>query len=214
MPTRETEETENGQSRRYGSDRARRNGPTRRNGTTRRDGPCARERCFFQPWEISPTSRNETFKESVIRITQFEKCPPRLMEVRTRCHCQVRVNKCACVSSVSDRFKHGKRCLPLPTYSDHFRFSSSTSEMNPMERFRSNLKVACQLKIAPEVWFATGLAEYCCHLSSYYQVDSYAIVLALINGIATSCRSTYINRASHFLVPCNRFNLLVARSGQ
>jgi hypothetical protein len=88
------------------------------------------------------------------------------------------------------------------------------TEMNPMERFRANLKVACKLKIEPETWFSTDLAQYCHHLASYYQVDGHAMALAVINGVATTCRSTYINRASHFLVPCNLFNLLVARSGQ
>ena len=86
--------------------------------------------------------------------------------------------------------------------------------MNPMERFRTNLTVACKLKIEPETWFSADLAHYCRHLASYYQVDGHAMAIALVNGVATLCRSTYVNRASHFLVPCNLFNLLVARSGE
>lgn len=86
--------------------------------------------------------------------------------------------------------------------------------MNPMERFRANLKVASQLRIEPEIWFSMNLADYCKHLASYYQVDGHAMVLAVINGVASTCRSTYVNRASHFLVPCNLFSLIVARSGQ
>ncbi|CAF2669967.1 unnamed protein product [Rotaria sp. Silwood2] len=85
--------------------------------------------------------------------------------------------------------------------------------MNPMERFRSNLKVACMLKIEPETWFSPHLAAYIRHVASYYQVDAHAMVLAIINGIATTCRSTYVNRTSHFMVPCNLYNILVARSG-
>ena len=85
--------------------------------------------------------------------------------------------------------------------------------MNPMERFRANLKVACKLRIEPEVWFSTNLAQYCRHVASYYQLDSHAMTLSLINGVATTCRSSYVNRLSHFLVPCNLFNLVVARSG-
>ncbi|CAM4803696.1 unnamed protein product [Rotaria magnacalcarata] len=84
--------------------------------------------------------------------------------------------------------------------------------MNPMERFRRNFKVASKLKIDPETWFSVNMATYCKHLASYYQVDGHAMVLALINGIASICRSTYVNRESHFLVPCNIFNLVVARS--
>lgn len=75
------------------------------------------------------------------------------------------------------------------------------------------MKVACQLRIEPEVWFSTNLAQYLHHLASYYQVDSHGIVLSIINGIASTCRSSYVNRSSHFLVPCNLFNLVVARSG-
>ncbi|CAF5002298.1 unnamed protein product [Rotaria sp. Silwood1] len=85
--------------------------------------------------------------------------------------------------------------------------------MNPMERFRSNLKVACMLKIEPETWFSPHLSAYIRHVASYYQVDAHAMVLAIINGIATTCRSTYVNRTSHFMVPCNLYNILVARSG-
>ena len=86
--------------------------------------------------------------------------------------------------------------------------------MNPMERLRSNLKVACKLRIEPEVWFSEDLADYCRHLASYYQVDNHAMALAVINGVATTCRSTYVNRSTHFLVPCNLFNLVIARSGE
>jgi len=85
--------------------------------------------------------------------------------------------------------------------------------MNPMERFRANLKMACTLKIEPEMWFSPNLENYVRHLASYYQVDAHAMVLAIINGVATTCRSTYLNRASQFLVPCNLFNLVIARSG-
>ncbi len=99
-------------------------------------------------------------------------------------------------------------------YCFYFRLIRPPDKMNPMERFRANLKVACKLKIEPEIWFSTELANYCRHLASYYQVDSHAMALALINGMATACRSTYVNRASHFLVPCNLFNLVIARSGQ
>jgi hypothetical protein len=86
--------------------------------------------------------------------------------------------------------------------------------MNPMERFRANLKVACTLKIEPEMWFSEALANYVRYLASYYQLDAHAMVLAVVNGVATTCRSTYVNRTSHFLVPCNLFNLVVARSGK
>ncbi len=85
--------------------------------------------------------------------------------------------------------------------------------MNPIQRFRENLKAACTLKIEPEMWFSENLANYIRHLASYYQVDAHAMVLAIVNGVATTCRSTYVNRASHFLVPCNLYNLIVARSG-
>ncbi|CAF4685104.1 unnamed protein product [Rotaria sp. Silwood1] len=63
------------------------------------------------------------------------------------------------------------------------------------------------------MWFSQNLAHYIRHLASYYQIDAHAMVLAIINGVATTCRSTYVNRASHFLVPCNLYNLVVARSG-
>ena len=86
--------------------------------------------------------------------------------------------------------------------------------MNPMERFRANLKVACNRRIEPETWFSTDLAEYCRHLALYYQVDGHAMAVAVINGVVTTCRSIYVNRASYFLVPCNLFNLIVARPGQ
>ncbi|CAF3748763.1 unnamed protein product [Rotaria sordida] len=85
--------------------------------------------------------------------------------------------------------------------------------MNPMERFRSNLKVACMLKIEPETWFSPHLSAYIRDVASYYQVDAHAMVLAIINGITSTCRSTYVNRTSHFMVPCNLYNILVARSG-
>jgi hypothetical protein len=85
--------------------------------------------------------------------------------------------------------------------------------MNPMQRVRENLKVACTLKIEPEVWFSPNLSNYVRHLASYYQVDGHAMVLSIINGVATTCRLTYVNRASHFLVPCNLYNLVIARSG-
>ncbi len=85
--------------------------------------------------------------------------------------------------------------------------------MNPMKRFRANLKVAYVLKIEPEMWFSTNLASYVRHLASYYQMDAHTMVLAIINGVAYTCRSTFINRTSHFLVHCNLFNLVVARSG-
>ncbi len=48
--------------------------------------------------------------------------------------------------------------------------------MNPMERFRTNLKVACTLKIEPEMWFSQHLADYIRHLASYYQMDAHAMV--------------------------------------
>ncbi|CAF4399644.1 unnamed protein product, partial [Rotaria sordida] len=41
----------------------------------------------------------------------------------------------------------------------------------------------------------------------------HAMVLAIINGITSTCRSTYVNRTSHFMVSCNSYNILVARSG-
>jgi hypothetical protein len=98
-------------------------------------------------------------------------------------------------------------------YSIYFRLNTVAGIMNPMERFRANLKVACMSKIEPETWFSEKLANYVRHLASYYQVDAHATVLAVVNGVANTCRSTYINRTSHFLVPCNLFNLVIGRSG-
>jgi len=40
------------------------------------------------------------------------------------------------------------------------------------------------------------------------------MVLAVINGVASTCRLTFVNRAPHFMVPCNLYNLVVAHSGQ
>lgn len=95
------------------------------------------------------------------------------------------------------------------------RFDIQIIEMNPMERFRANLKGVCTSKVEPKMWFCGNLASYVRHLASHYQMDGYGMALALINGVATTCRSTYVNRSSHFLVPCNLFNLvIVARSGQ
>jgi hypothetical protein len=94
------------------------------------------------------------------------------------------------------------------------RFNILAIAMNPMERFRTNLKVACTLKIEPEMWFSQHLADYIRHLASYYQMDAHAMVLAVINGVASTCRLTFVNRASHFMIPCNLYNLVVARSGE
>ncbi|CAF4079659.1 unnamed protein product [Adineta steineri] len=81
-----------------------------------------------------------------------------------------------------------------------------------MDRFRANLKAACMSKIESETWFSEKLAKYIRHLASYYQVDLHAMVLAVVNVVADTCGSTYVNRASHFLVPCNLYNLIVGRS--
>ena len=83
-----------------------------------------------------------------------------------------------------------------------------------MQRFRANSKTSCTLKIQPETWFSENLANYIRHVAFYYQMDAHAFVLAVINGVPTTCRSTFVNRSSHFLVPCNLFNLVIARSGQ
>ena len=97
---------------------------------------------------------------------------------------------------------------------DFSRSDNEIIKMNPMERFRANLKVACTLKIEPEMWFSENLANYIRHLASYYQMDGHAMALAVINAVATTCRSTtYVNRSSHFLVSCNLFNLVVACFG-
>lgn len=85
--------------------------------------------------------------------------------------------------------------------------------MNAMQRFRANFKVASTLKIEPDMWFSPSLSNYVRHLASYYQVDAHAMVLSIINGVATTCRCTYVNRNSHFLVPCNLYNIVVGRSG-
>ncbi|CAF3629122.1 unnamed protein product [Rotaria sp. Silwood1] len=53
-----------------------------------------------------------------------------------------------------------------------------------MERFRSNLKVACMLKIEPEMWFSQNLAHYIRHLASYYQIDAHAMVKSNILDLA------------------------------
>ncbi|CAF4518031.1 unnamed protein product, partial [Rotaria socialis] len=73
--------------------------------------------------------------------------------------------------------------------------------------------VACKLRVEPETWFSTDTAQYCRQLASYHQVDAHAMAISLINGVASTSRSTYVNRSSHFRVPCNLFNIIVARSG-
>ena len=60
---------------------------------------------------------------------------------------------------------------------DIFRTDIQICRMNPMERFRANLKTSCTLKIQPETWFSENLANYIRHLASYYQMDAHAFVL-------------------------------------
>ena len=86
--------------------------------------------------------------------------------------------------------------------------------MNPMERFRSNMKVACKLRIKSDVWFSEDLADCCRDSAPYYQVGNHTMALAVINGGATTCRSTYVNRSTHFLAPYSLFNLVTGSSGE
>jgi hypothetical protein len=58
--------------------------------------------------------------------------------------------------------------------------------MNPMERFRANLKVVCTLKIEPEVWFSQASVNDTEYLVSYYQLDAQTMVLGVANNVATT----------------------------
>jgi hypothetical protein len=58
--------------------------------------------------------------------------------------------------------------------------------MNPMERFRANLKVVCTLKIEPEVWVSQVSANYTQYLVLHYQLDAQTMVLAVVNNVATT----------------------------
>ncbi len=83
----------------------------------------------------------------------------------------------------------------------------------PWERFKSNLEMASKLKLQATHWFSPSLADYVQHVSSYEQMDPECLCIALMNIVATTCRNSYINRGTHFEVPLNVYNIVVARSG-
>lgn len=83
----------------------------------------------------------------------------------------------------------------------------------PSERFKSNLELASKLKLQANHWFSPDLADYVHHVSSYEQMDPECMCISLINIAATTCRKSFISRGSHFKVPLNIYNIIVARSG-
>lgn len=84
----------------------------------------------------------------------------------------------------------------------------------PSERFKSNLEMASKLKLEASHWFSPVHADYVRHVSSYEQMDPECLCIALMNIVAATSRNSYINRGSHFKIPLNIYNIVVARSGR
>ena len=85
--------------------------------------------------------------------------------------------------------------------------------ISPSQRFKLNLESASKIKITETNWFSPDLAAYVRHAASYEQMDPECFCLALVNLIATTCRNSHILRGSHFKIPLNIYNVVVARSG-